>query len=293
MNMHEMYQDLILQYDLLDEREKQQVDEHIKTCKQCERYFETFQQMNEALDLISIEDNIEEFQNEANDHSLHKKRIHFSKWKQFVLTVSLLLIVGFSISFTTPGKAAIQKALNRLLAEKVMEDNKPLPKKDGKQKVLYSVCEDVDGGIFKTYSTGDKVRIEHEFGYDIMINETAYHYNKSEHTFTIEEIRGMDDFASFLKNKDENDIKYLGTDTFFGRPVEKYSVKIDEFYTDEYWFDKKYGKVIRVFTIHNGNKEEDSNIIELKEIEIDPNSDLFDTTPPKGAKVIDHRNSES
>lgn len=204
------------------------------------------------------------------------------------------IIIGISFAFTSQGQAAIQKAINLILAEKVQKDSTPLPKKEGKQIALYSLAENEDGQI-ESYTIGDQYRIEDDAGnYRIITKDTAYVFNKNENTFTIEKIEGSASwFSSFIKSQKEENIQYLGTDEFFGREVEKYLIKYDEIYADEYWFDKKYGKIIRVIEYHSGIREEQFKTIVLKEITIDKDSYLFDTTPPDGAKVIDLRDEQS
>ncbi|WP_243387126.1 hypothetical protein [Bacillus kexueae] len=295
MNVHEEYQDLILQYDMLDENEKRQVDDHIQTCQQCQQYFHLFVEMNEALDILAIEEDIDELKEQQIDNvtPLPKKRSQ-PIWKKFALAASLLIMVTVSFAFTEQGQAAIQKALNLLVAEKVLEGAKPLPEKEGKQVALYSK-EKVNGIIMESYSIGDELRIEDEFGnYRIITPDTTYIYNKEENTFTIEQIEGGAEWeSSFIAEKSNDNIQYLGTDEYFGREVEKYLIKHDEVYSDEYWFDKEYNQIIRVIEFHSGIREERAETLELKEITIDKDSELFDTSPPEGAEVIDLRNQES
>jgi len=287
------YQDLILQYDMLNEEEQQKVEQHIKTCDECHRYYEMFQQMNEALDIIAIEEDIER-SNQNSIEEIYKKRKSFG-WKNFLLAASVLLLVSIGFSFTPTGQAAIQKALNIFLAEKAEKSNDPLPEVNGKQKALYAVVQHEDGTIVKVHTTGDKTRIEHENGsYDIMVGKKFVSYHKEENIFIIDEL--MYEYgeyeAKLFESMDESKIEYLGTDTYLNRPVEKYKVEIGEGRFDEYWFDQEYGQVLRVFTIHKDERTEGSKLLELKEIELEKNSKLFDLTPPEGAEVI-HQQSQN
>jgi hypothetical protein len=281
------YQDLILQYDMLNDKEQKQLQQHMQTCTDCQSYYERFLKMSEALDMIAIEEGLDDSSNIPTNK--HKKRTLRFGWKQLLLAASIFLLVGIGFSVTTTGQASIQKALHLLLAEKAENNNNPLPEVNGKQKVLYTVVESEDGTIIKSYTTGDKSRIEDESGnYDIIVGKKIVSYYKKENVFIIDEL--MYEYgeyeAKLFESMDDSKIQYLGTDSLFDRPVEKYRVEIEEGRFDELWFDRKYEQLLKSFTIDNGKKINESKVLELKEIELDVDSKLFDLTPPKGAKVM-------
>lgn len=288
------YQDLILQYDMLNEKDQQEIQQHIQTCTECRKYYEMFQQMNEALDIIAINEDIDRSIDNAIEPSFKKPKSF--GWKNLLIAASIFLLVSVGFSITPTGQAAIQKALHILLAEKAEKSNDPLPEVNGKQKALYAVVKNEDGTISKIHTTGDKSRIEDKAGnYDIMVGKKYVSYHKEDNTFIIDEL--MYEYgeyeAKLFGSMDDSKIQYLGKDTFFDRPVEKYKVEILDGRFDEYWFDQEYGQVLRVFTIHKGKRTEGSQLLELKEIELEKDSELFDLTPPEGAEIIDQRNHQS
>lgn len=281
----EQVQDLIRQYDLLTEKERSSLEDHVHQCSSCQKYKKEFQQLNEALTIIAITEDVH-----LKRKPKRLRKFHFRKHLLAAALLFVLLAAGFSL--TPTGSASIQQAISFLLFAKIDNMNEPLPEKNGKQKALYAVIEMNSGIILKSYSTGDKSRIEDGKGnYEIMIEKNLYSYNKQKNVFTIETL--PEEFGNYearlFRNAGENNVQYIGTDTFFGRTVDKFKVNIPNEYKEEYWFDKKFGQLLRSVVIQEGEKIVNFTVRDLKEIEIAPNSKLFHVDPPKGAKIIDNR----
>ncbi|MBD1380738.1 hypothetical protein [Metabacillus arenae] len=274
MNCHHV-KDLILQFDFLEEDKQAEVFEHIEACEECQAYFDKAQNLDTALDII-----LRDYQNE--EPALLEKKKRFNRWQTVLIACAATLLLAFAAWSTPPVKAAIEKALNYIIADKFkdMETGEKIPK----EKIIVAKGKEVDGRKYTIYVIGDKQRINYENGdYSIFTSNITFQYNKERNDYIIFEGSDLTD-SDILSTYNPDQIKPLGPKQYVGREVEAYLITDPAGYTFELWFDKKTSLLLKEIQYVDGKKASETELSEFKIKEIPKDHKLFDLTPPEGAK---------